>query len=148
VNERTSAQSETWLEAWPIDVAARAVRFISFLHESASATDVELEPAESGRYRFRVSATPSAVMEALLTSSEFFPASVHSSASGPLAVRLSASDSEPAGRTKSKTSQEAFASSDDSALPAAGESSNGSSLVQAFEHLDQALGEAPAGEER
>lgn len=140
----TLAANETWLEAWPLDVAARAVRFINFLHESAAAADVELEPAEGGRYRFRVSVPPSTVMEALLASSDFFPESVHSSVSGPLEVRLPASsDSGPpaaARRSPSRQSAEPQAPSS----PGSDEQPGGSSLVHAFEHLDQALGEAPA----
>jgi hypothetical protein len=88
---KTLGGSETWLEVWPFDPVSRAVRFIDFLHESASASDVELEPVEGARYRFRVSSSPSTVVEALLSTTEFFPESIHSSVSGPLEVRLTAS---------------------------------------------------------
>jgi hypothetical protein len=141
-----SEPAETWVEAWPLDVAARAVRFVGFLHEAASAADVELEPAEGGRYRFRVSAAPSVVMEALLASSEFFPESVHSSLSGPLAVRLGAADSSGTNSAKRPpVRQTADTAPAESAPPQANDSdSAGSPLLQAFEHLDQALGETPA----
>jgi hypothetical protein len=118
--------------------------FIAFLHDSASATDVELEPAEAGRYRFRVSVPPSAVIEALLASSDFFPESEHSSISGPLEVRLTASDSVPSGtpkrvETRPSTALTSAVSSSDSEAKS-GEA-GGSSLLQAFEHLDKALGD-------
>jgi hypothetical protein len=138
----TLSASETWLEVWPFEPVSRAVRFINFLHESASASDVELEPVEGARYRFRVSSSPSTVVEALLSTTELFPESIHSSLSGPLEVRLSAANaSEQA--TRSSFTQGSSRPTPSYVTPESKESEpqGGSSLVQAFEHLDQALGE-------
>ena len=133
---------ETALEVWPFDAPERAVRFLTFLHEEAEASDVDLEPAPDGRYRFRVSSPSSTVIAALLGSSEFFPQTLHSSASGPLAVQLG--PSQPGLRP---ARAESFSSNNSSgSRPAAEPDAGSSSLLQAFEHLDQALDDG--GEER
>src|SRR5689334_6206657 len=126
---------ETALEVWPFDAPERAVRFLTFLHEEAEASDVDLEPAPDGRYRFRVSSPSSTVVAALLGSSEFFPQTLHSSTTGPLSIQLGPSQPglRPA-RAESSTSNNSSGS-----RSSAEQDAGPSSLVQAFEHLDQAL---------
>jgi hypothetical protein len=143
---KTLGGTETWLEVWPFEPVSRAVRFIDFLHEAAAASDVELEPVEGARYRFRVSSAPSTVVEALLSTKEFFPESIHSSVSGPLEVRLSASGADvPGVRPAPVREANQAAPSSAESRPKEDEPQGSSSLVQAFEQLDKALGEASAG---
>lgn len=156
----------TALDVSPLAGSRQVARFVHFLHHEVHAPEVDLEPQPDERYQFRLAITPAQVIQALLDSTEFRPASLRSFASGALVVRLAggepipAPDGEesnpnregpqqtPAPRTEASPPPE-----NESRAPAAGgrvepesaqQEADGNQLLQALARLAHALDEAPA----